>query len=733
MDINNILKQFSHPRIDVLIITQSVTARVMRIKKELQKKHYITCVLTQEPSNTDAINVLFDDNHIFNDFLKRTYIALRVDTDININDKYVIDVYPDNTCKINDMISDIRDFLSLVANTEDKMIENILSICMICYKKNYKIVATVSHMDEITIKLCTDAINNQSIPIDDLRVVQGKTPMCNSFNTCLEYALESQADILYHTASDVIANPWALKELLRIYDPTVHANVLSFGEDIIMKQVKKPHSQHSVCGIWIFNMGLFKNEEFRFRNEMKQDMKLFARIKEATGMVVGDNLNHYVHQGYINGSCLPLFGYRYEQMHLGIHHPIWTMNEMFKKCYYSMHKWTDTYLDDMRMICKDYLKYNPDNNPLLIMDYVFNKMEKKEEGSKDPEKLEKLYNEVIDKLSLPNDPNISYFVYHDKYKRVCNDLYGVDLKITPLDSIYNDKKHRLLCSETSCILSPLYSTHRDVIIPMKGAAEVYGFNITYATLHEWILIINVYLWLKGIFCVDIDIHDKVLRKVVTRYISTDNYDPIVSQLLIVLYDVISSLPDALSNERLAEPINYIMLYYDEHKPSLDKKMIYEDIIDYMRVYGDHINIIDTDITDHHVFIHDDSLILSSSFEHQTEGGVIFIREKNKTQNHYFKLSHMTRRIVLYKNKQEEKRKILLKYDNTAIIINQGKMKLKKGNEISSMQKIQIVDCDKYYLLFIDSSDQITLMYRSNDGIRYNGSHSITAAMKFSSL
>ena len=338
------------------------------------------------------VYLFFDDlnDGIALDIIEKSYITIFIncdfDFDIFLNKNKLI--LKNNKIKFNnyalqylsdDIINKKYDFENEFEFIKDHIIIKL-------FKKNYKIVCAVSHMNEKTIDICLESIKNQNIPSENVKVFQGLTPMCNSFNACLEFGVDENANILLHTASDVVFEPWAIKELLRIYDPSIHSNVLSLGEDILLKQPYCVYSQRTVCGIWIFNMDLFKDKKWRFRDEMKQDMKLFDRIKQETGLVFGDNLNCYLNS-YLDQSCLPLFDLEFEQQNQGIHHPIWTLRETFDKYYYCCGKWNDSFKKGLIEINNEYLKYNPNNNCLITIDYILKNAGTPELKSKDSNEL----------------------------------------------------------------------------------------------------------------------------------------------------------------------------------------------------------------------------------------------------------------------------------------------------------------------------------------------------------
>ena len=200
-----------------------------------------------------------------------------------------------------------------------------------------RVACAISHYDETTLALCLNSIARMQARFSGQRVISGKTPMCESFNASLDFACDIGADILFHTAADVIVEPAALLELLKVMDTEDNYLALARGYDSIFG-VKAP------VGIWIWNMRIV-GRQFRFRDVFKQDIDICQRIEAATGK-----------------SRV----YTPEDRILGYHHPIWTAEELFTKYRYSLPKYADKRpAKIMRGFLEKGLKLEPTNKALL--------------------------------------------------------------------------------------------------------------------------------------------------------------------------------------------------------------------------------------------------------------------------------------------------------------------------------------------------------------------------------
>jgi hypothetical protein len=200
-----------------------------------------------------------------------------------------------------------------------------------------RVVRAVSHYDECTLGLCIQSLERMDADFSAAYLASRLSPMCNSFNACLDFAVDQEADILFHTASDVIIEPFALIRLLEVMDLDENYLAIAKGYDPMF-------GRGASVGIWIWNMRIV-GSNYRFRDEFKQDMRLCERIEAGTGKsrVYTDS-----------------------DIQMGYHHPIWTAKDIYKKVLYSYPKYGHRRKRDMADFVHDGLKLNPQNKALLL-------------------------------------------------------------------------------------------------------------------------------------------------------------------------------------------------------------------------------------------------------------------------------------------------------------------------------------------------------------------------------
>ena len=184
--LKNILTDISNPRLDILIIYKENNSIADELFKYFKSKNLMCCVFssnieTNHYYSKDLINNTITDE-ILLDFIKKSYIVICIDLDYNCdyfnqmnkiifkNKKIIFNDYS-STYIDSDIINKEYEF----NNHDLEFIYNLIIIKL--FKKNYKIVAAISHMNEKTLNLCLDSIKNQSIPMEDIKVFQGLTPM----------------------------------------------------------------------------------------------------------------------------------------------------------------------------------------------------------------------------------------------------------------------------------------------------------------------------------------------------------------------------------------------------------------------------------------------------------------------------------------------------------------------------------------------------------------------------
>lgn len=251
---------------------------------------------------------------------------------------------------------------------------------------NLKVVRGVSHYDECTLGLCIQALECMDAEFTGAFIASGLTPMCTSFNACLDFAADQEADILFHTASDVIPERQALVELLNILDLEQNYLAIAKGYDPMF-------GPGASVGIWIWNMRLV-GREFRFKNVFKQDLDLCERIEAATGKT---------------RVYTPI------ELQLGYHHPVWTAQDIYKKFAYSFPKYGARRKQDMRNFLEDGLSRNPQNKALLAGRIALSQAEEAElpSGSKDSLALERDFHSATRHLHLDGS---EYYVLHKAFR-----------------------------------------------------------------------------------------------------------------------------------------------------------------------------------------------------------------------------------------------------------------------------------------------------------------------------
>ena len=729
--INNILNTLSNPRLDVLIFYKSKNDSLLvnNIFNFLKSKQ-LMCGIASPYRDDNSIyfkdlynfNNLNDfNNEILFDLINKSYIILCINCDYkgdifsHIN-KIVFNINKFTCNKIasqylNNNITNKKYNL----NTDLKIIYK--SIIIKLFKKNYKIVAAISHMNEKTLNLCMDSMKKQSIPIENIKVFQGLTPMCNSFNACLDFACDEDADILLHTASDVVFEPWALKELLRIYNPKIHANVLSFGEDIILKKTNRSIYERAVCGIWIFNMNLFKNKQWRFQDEMKQDMKLFDRIKMNTGLIVGDNLNHYLNKGLDNCIC-PMFDIKYEQQSQGIHHPIWTLREIFDKYYYCLGKWKDNFKKELLQITNEFLKHNPNNNCLITIKYILTNIKTNTLKSKDSNQLENIYNNLIKKIPINTDSNNNFFVYHKKYINICNSLFNCKINIKAYDNIYNE--NRLFYTITK---SQFNFSNAPFLWKYGNLPQYKRIMDTRFINHNYLNYINFLLANKFFFIQTKNKNNYLLdnKKLNFLYVIAKNRinnknksDSIYISILIYLYDINYILHNTTGNlkEKRVKYIKYILSRY-KHEGVYD----YNKIKSSLNKHYEKCKILKNNLSNFNT-------ISNINYKHIIRSSLVinkqYVTEVKKFQNHFILLRKNINEIKINKQSLQE-RNIIFRIENTKINFDKEKLYTYKKIDNDKFNSIHFLNTENYYIFYFNLSTNI-YMFLTNiqNNIQYLG-------------
>lgn len=273
-----------------------------------------------------------------------------------------------------------------------------------------RIVTAVSHMDELTLGLALRSLDRQSMATSSRRVVARVSPMCASFNAALDFAHDQAADLLFHTASDVIAEPDALERLVAMMDVSTHYLSVGRGFDML-------NGSNTACGLWVFNMRIIGNI-FRFRDVFKQDLDLCERIEEATGMTRT---------------------YPSDEKDMGYHHPIWTAQELYLRLRYSAPKYTDAKRRQYRSWLSEQLRWNPDNVVLRagMRALDLSDSEGALEGSKNTVAMHAQFMRETADLGIRGH---EYYVHHSRYKDLARQLLRSSFDCTALDERDGDRE-----------------------------------------------------------------------------------------------------------------------------------------------------------------------------------------------------------------------------------------------------------------------------------------------------
>jgi hypothetical protein len=252
-----------------------------------------------------------------------------------------------------------------------------------------RVARAVSHSGERTLDLCLRAIAEMdgAERLAAHSVVSDVEPVSEAFNRILDFARDVRADVLFHTASDVIVDRLALVSLLAIMDVDKHYQAVARGYDPIF-------GEGAPVGILIWNMRAVG--EHRFRDVYKTDMDMSARVESATGLARQTSPT---------------------KLRLGYHHPIWTAPELYKKYLYSFPKYGEKPRRMMQAFLDEALARNPDNSALIMGRAGLERARGSEPpaGAKRNSQLQALYEADRAAHGLPPFDG-HYYVHHRRFR-----------------------------------------------------------------------------------------------------------------------------------------------------------------------------------------------------------------------------------------------------------------------------------------------------------------------------
>lgn len=259
-----------------------------------------------------------------------------------------------------------------------------------------RVTGVVTYMDESTLEQCLESLHHQTLPVGSIHVVEGVTPNSAAYNKALDLAMADKANVLLHTAADVIAEPDALSALLEGFDLEENYASVGSGFDVF-------HGPRAPVGLWALNLSVI-GTRFRFEDVYKMDLRFCESIESATGT-----------------SRIKVDRKR----NLGYHHPIWTPPEMYMKFRYVTQKYDREVKNRFRRFFERELAHNPDNLTLLIgQETLLENMETKHEfRSKDNSLLQEEFQAVAERYELTGK---EFYVYHSRFLPLAQRLLGSD-------------------------------------------------------------------------------------------------------------------------------------------------------------------------------------------------------------------------------------------------------------------------------------------------------------------
>jgi hypothetical protein len=265
-----------------------------------------------------------------------------------------------------------------------------------------KIAAAITHVDEITLDLCLEALEKQTVSLCSIKVISGVRPAFNAFNMALDHAFDQKADILIHVVVDCILRPYAARQLISKLDRRTYV-VTALGFDIL-------NGPNSPIGALAYNMNII-GDRFRFRDVFKMDLDFCQRIEEETG---------HVRTKASKGR------------QIGYHHPIWTAREMYQKVRYDAPKYRQKVVIKYLMVFDEFMKRNPDNKVAQIALLGLKR------GASEPHNLgspvrNSFEQEWADLRSLIDLDGSEFLVYHEDWIPVAQKLLNSSQPIVAME------------------------------------------------------------------------------------------------------------------------------------------------------------------------------------------------------------------------------------------------------------------------------------------------------------
>ena len=271
------------------------------------------------------------------------------------------------------------------------------------------VVCVITHVDEVTLGICRDAIVNQTAPPAGIMVVSGVSPASEACNRALDYACESGAELLVLVAADCILDRTAIATLLKRMDLSTVYCVQGRGFDFLGVGGKSPTVVH------MFNMTVIQ-ETFRLRDTFQMYREFYDRVEAATGM------RRFVAR---------------PRSVLGYHHPIWRSREIFDYLLYVTPKFRMRVVRQQEKILKKCLESNPGNTVLQVglLGLYRGMSDTHDVGSARRNAFREQWREVEDLVKVRED---DYFAYHADMAKLASDLFSVPNSVNAMASSFFD-------------------------------------------------------------------------------------------------------------------------------------------------------------------------------------------------------------------------------------------------------------------------------------------------------
>ncbi|MCD6569579.1 MAG: hypothetical protein J7L53_02630 [Deltaproteobacteria bacterium] len=196
-----------------------------------------------------------------------------------------------------------------------------------------KIVACVFSVGELTEQKAIESIRQQRLPVSRLEIIKNVNPISAASNMALELAAD--ADFLLWVDADMILDKHCTEQLLKLAGSNVLYAVAPLRDPVFGK----------VGYIKLLNMDIVRGLEIKFRDVLGCDVDFCRQAKE-------------------KDPSLQIERYTITRRTLGIHHPTYTAQELFKKNQVEKKKRGNRI--DRKVLLSMARKYYKTGNPVLL-------------------------------------------------------------------------------------------------------------------------------------------------------------------------------------------------------------------------------------------------------------------------------------------------------------------------------------------------------------------------------